>query len=76
MKALSGLELVRVLEGKGWRLLRVHGSHHLYGCGAERIVVPIHGRKILKSGLQSDLMKQAGLTENDKCATANDTWPR
>lgn len=65
MKALSGLELAKVLEAKGWQLLRVHGSHHLFGRGAERIVIPIHGRRTLKSGLQSDLMKQAGLTEND-----------
>jgi predicted RNase H-like HicB family nuclease len=31
MKALSGKELARLLEGRGWKLLRVHGSHYIYG---------------------------------------------
>jgi len=31
MKALSGRELARVLESHGWTLLRVQGSHHIYG---------------------------------------------
>ncbi len=65
MKAISGLELARVLEHRGWQLLRLHGSHHLYGRGNERIVVPIHGNRTLKTGLQRDLMKQAGLTDAD-----------
>ncbi|MDP9375229.1 MAG: type II toxin-antitoxin system HicA family toxin [Chloroflexota bacterium] len=65
MKAVSGRELGRILERHGWRLLRVRGSHHLYGKGASRIVVPVHGNQTLKAGLQRDLMKQAGLTEED-----------
>jgi len=31
MKSLSGKDLARVLERHGWRLLRVQGSHHIYG---------------------------------------------
>ena len=65
MKAVSGRELARILERKGWQLLRVHGSHFLYGRGMERIVIPVHGNKTLKTGMQRDLMKQAGLTEDD-----------
>ncbi len=65
MKAVSGRELGRILERHGWRLLRVRGNHHLYGKGASRIVVPVHGNQTLKAGLQRDLMKQAGLTEED-----------
>jgi predicted RNA binding protein YcfA (HicA-like mRNA interferase family) len=65
VKAVSGRDLARILEGKGWQLLRARGSHHLYGRGTERIVIPIHGNRALKTGLQHDLMKQAGLLEED-----------
>jgi predicted RNA binding protein YcfA (HicA-like mRNA interferase family) len=34
MKTVSGKELTRVLERNGWLLLRVHGSHHIYGKAA------------------------------------------
>ncbi|MDO8810680.1 MAG: type II toxin-antitoxin system HicA family toxin [Gallionella sp.] len=28
MKAISGKDLARLLERRGWELLRVNGSHH------------------------------------------------
>jgi predicted RNA binding protein YcfA (HicA-like mRNA interferase family) len=65
MKAVSGRELARTLEHKGWQLLRVRGSHHLYGRGADRLAIPIHGNAPLKIGLLRDLMKQAGISEDD-----------
>ena len=65
MKAVSGRELARVLERRGWQLIRVRGSHHLYGRGAERIVIPVHGNQALKAGLQRDLIKQAGIRDDD-----------
>ena len=65
MKAVSRRELARVAERKGWQLPRVRGSHHLYGRGADRLVIPIHGNAPLKIGLLHDLMKQAGISEDD-----------
>ena len=65
MKALSGREFARVHERHGWQLLRVRGSHHVYGKGTQRIVVPVHGNLTLKLAMQRDLMKSAGLTEAD-----------
>lgn len=65
MRAVSGRALARILERHGWQLLHIRGSHHLYGRGTERIVIPVHGNDTLKTGLQYDLMKQAGLTEDD-----------
>jgi len=67
MKAISGKELIRVLEKNGWSLLRVTGSHHVYG-KAESIVrlsVPVHGNRALKVGLLHHLLKSAGLSERD-----------
>jgi predicted RNA binding protein YcfA (HicA-like mRNA interferase family) len=67
MKALSGKELARVLERHGWNLLRVHGSHHIYGRPGSivRLSVPIHGHQSLKRGLFRHLVKMAGLRGND-----------
>ncbi len=67
MKNLTGWEFARLLEDQGWELKRIQGSHHIYGKSGrpERISVPIHGNKPLKKGLQTHLMKQAGLTDDD-----------
>ena len=65
MKALSGKELAKILEKNGWQLLRVQGSHHIYGKSGNivRLSVPIHGSKPLKLGLQRHLLKLAGITQ-------------
>jgi len=67
MKSISGKEFARVLERHGWLLLRVQGSHHIYGkTGNEvRISVPIHKNATLKRGLLRHFMKAANLTEKD-----------
>ena len=67
MKAVSGKALARAVERTGWRLLRISGSHHIYGKDGEiaRLTIPIHGNSVLKQGLQRSLMKIAGLQENE-----------
>jgi predicted RNA binding protein YcfA (HicA-like mRNA interferase family) len=67
VKAVSGKDFAKVLERRGWSLLRINGSHHIYGKPGEiaRISVPIHGNTNLKAGLLRNIMKLAGLTEND-----------
>jgi predicted RNA binding protein YcfA (HicA-like mRNA interferase family) len=67
MKAISGKNLARALEHEGWALLRVNGSHHIYGKTGSivRLSVPIHGNKPLKIGLLRHLLRSAGLSEDD-----------
>lgn len=67
MKSLSGKDLAKLLEQRGWVLRRVHGSHHIYGKpGSDvRLSVPIHSNRSLKVGLLRHLLKQAGLSEQD-----------
>jgi len=67
MKQISGKELARALERHGWLLMRINGSHHIYGKATStiRLSVPIHGNKPLKIGLANHLLKQAGLKETD-----------
>ena len=65
MKAISGKRLCRLLEGKGWELKRLKGSHHIHvksGITA-RISGPVHGNTAPKIGLQSHLMKIAEIDE-------------
>ena len=61
MNSMSGKELAKLLERNDWILLRVQGSHHIYGKAGSsiRISVPIHGNKSLKVGFQT-LVKTGG----------------
>jgi predicted RNA binding protein YcfA (HicA-like mRNA interferase family) len=67
MKSVTGGELATALERHGWSLLRVHGSHHIYGKDGSRVrlSILIHGRKPLKVGLLRHILKSAGLSEKD-----------
>ena len=67
MKSVSGKEFARVLERYGWSLLRIKGSHHIYGKPGSvvRISVPVHGNQNLKTGMVRHFLKMAGLTEQD-----------
>jgi predicted RNA binding protein YcfA (HicA-like mRNA interferase family) len=68
MRPISGKDFCRLLEQHGWSLLRIHGSHHIYGKSGSnmRLTIPVHGNKDLKPGLRHNLMKQAGITDHDK----------
>jgi len=67
LKAVSGKKFCKLVEGKGWKLKRINGSHHIYANAGEnaRISVPVHGNKPLKLGLQRHLMKVAGIDEGE-----------
>jgi len=67
MKQVSGKELARLVERHGWLLLRINGSHHIYGKTGSivRLSIPIHANRPMKLGLLRHLLKQAALTEND-----------
>jgi len=43
MKSVSGKTFAALLERRGWKLLRIHGSHHIYGKEGSvvRLSVPI-----------------------------------
>lgn len=65
MKAGSGRDFARIIERHGWRLLRVHGSHHIYGKlgSVVRLSIPIHGNRPLKIGLLRHLIKLAEISD-------------
>jgi predicted RNA binding protein YcfA (HicA-like mRNA interferase family) len=63
MKSMSGKDLAKLLEANGWDLLRIQGSHHIYGKAGNpsRISVPVHRNQDLKIGLLRNLLKTAEL---------------
>ena len=65
MKVFSGREFARLVERHGWTLLRIHGSHHIYGRAGSivRLSIPIHGNRPLKVGLLRNLAKLAELPD-------------
>ena len=65
MKAISGRRLVRILQSKGWVVDSTRGSHYALSCGSRKVIVPVHGNRDLKTGLQVRLMKDAGVTETE-----------
>jgi predicted RNA binding protein YcfA (HicA-like mRNA interferase family) len=67
MKVVSGKQMCKILQAKGWEIARVTGSHHVFVIRGRnvRISVPVHGNKDLKIGLQRAIMKLANISENE-----------
>jgi predicted RNA binding protein YcfA (HicA-like mRNA interferase family) len=67
MNPVSGKAFAKIVESHGWKLLRIKGSHHVYGKQGhkERLSIPIHGAAALKTGLQRHFMRIAALTDED-----------
>ena len=68
LPAISGAELIKILERKGYTQMRTRGSHvRLYppdfSPEAKKVTVPLH--KQLKLGTLSSIVKDAGLTPQD-----------
>ena len=67
MKQVSGEKLCKGVEHHGWQLLRIQGSHHIYGkAGVNiRLSIPVHANQPLKTVLLRHLLKLSGLAEKD-----------
>ena len=63
MTAISGREFARLVERRGWQLLRVTGSGN--PGSVVRLSIPIHGNRPLKIGLLRHLAKLAALPDED-----------
>ncbi len=67
MKSISGKQLCKIVEQKGWALRRITGSHHIYENPAmnQILSIPVHRSQDLKAGTLKALMKIAKLSEKD-----------
>ena len=64
MKSISGKQLCKIVEQKGWVLQRITGSHHILE--VEKILsIPVHRNQGLKVGTLIALMKIAQLSKED-----------
>jgi predicted RNA binding protein YcfA (HicA-like mRNA interferase family) len=67
MKPWSGRDFARLAERHGWKLLRIQGSHHIYGKSGlvVRLSIPIHGNRPLKTGLLRRLAKLGEIPDDE-----------
>jgi len=67
MRTITGRDFARMVERRGWQLLRVAGSHHIYGKTGSvvRLSIPIHGNRPLKTGLLRHLAKLAEIPDDE-----------
>jgi predicted RNA binding protein YcfA (HicA-like mRNA interferase family) len=65
LPVISGKQLIRALEKKGWRVERIGGSHHVleHPDFVPSLSVPLH--KELKRGTLNQLLKAADLSRKE-----------
>ena len=66
LPSLTPGDIIRILERKGFILDRIKGSHHIYFHPGlhRRVVIPYHKRDLPKGTLH-EILKQAGLTNDE-----------
>ena len=57
--------MVRFLDGEGYRVVRVAGSHHVMEGGAHRTVIPVHGNQTLKIGTLRSILRDIELSAEE-----------
>lgn len=62
---ISGKRLVRLLEKKGYYLVRWHGSHAIMDNGIQVIPVPCHSNRPLKKGTLRAIIRDAGISMDE-----------
>ncbi len=65
--AISGKQLVKVLERQGWYVKRVRGSHHImrHPSISDAIPVPVHGNQSIKRGTLGNILRTARISRDD-----------
>jgi predicted RNA binding protein YcfA (HicA-like mRNA interferase family) len=63
----SPKHLIQLIEGKGFQLKRITGSHHIYFHNElkKTVVVPVHGNKDIPKGTFMSIIKQAGISKDE-----------
>lgn len=59
---MTDKKLLKLLQANGWVIVSTRGSHHKlqHPDNPQTIILPVHG-KDMKKGLESKILKQAGL---------------
>lgn len=71
LRRLSGKDIVKILEGLGFSVIRIRGSHHIMrrvvGEQTQMVNIPVHGNKDLTTGMLKRLHRdlQRYVSEDD-----------
>jgi predicted RNA binding protein YcfA (HicA-like mRNA interferase family) len=62
--AVTGKELVKALEGQGWFIKRIRGSHHImrHPDIPDALPIPVHGNQAIKKGTLANILRTAGIS--------------
>jgi predicted RNA binding protein YcfA (HicA-like mRNA interferase family) len=64
MKHVQPECLASMAKERGWRLVRINGSHYIYRNGGRTVVIPFH-RGTMAPGTQRSIMRTLGITDDD-----------
>lgn len=67
LPALTGRQVIKILERRGWYVKRVRGSHHVlrHPTIPDAIPVPVHGSRSVKRGTLLNILKTAGISREE-----------
>jgi predicted RNA binding protein YcfA (HicA-like mRNA interferase family) len=65
--AVSGRQLIKILESQGWYVKRIRGSHHIlrHPTILDAIPVPVHGNRPIKRGTLGNILRSAGISREE-----------
>jgi predicted RNA binding protein YcfA (HicA-like mRNA interferase family) len=67
LPAVSGKQLIKILEREGWHVKRVRGSHHIlrHPTIPDALPVPVHGSRPIKRGTLGNILRTAGISREE-----------
>lgn len=58
---MTGKDVIAKLKAAGWKLARIHGSHHILTKPGKAVPVPVHGHRDIGAGLLAAISRQSGV---------------
>jgi predicted RNA binding protein YcfA (HicA-like mRNA interferase family) len=67
LPAVSGKELIKILERQGWYVKRVRGSHHIlrHPTIQDALPVPVHVSRPIKRGTLGNILRTARISREE-----------
>ncbi|CAN5318490.1 hypothetical protein BH23CHL1_BH23CHL1_08660 [soil metagenome] len=65
LKTISGKNLVRDLQNRGWTIARQSGSHVTLKMEGRRVTVPVHSNQDLPIGTFRSILTEAGIDADE-----------
>lgn len=63
---ITGKEVVKILQRKGFNIVRVRGSHHfMRHLDGRTTVVPVHGNDIIGPGLMNKILRDTDISRDN-----------